>query len=376
MSKSIALDFGTTVNHAQAVLALALYGPSFSQLYISEPGVGKSSLLAAAAEYHGDKWRRPGDYYPDDKYHYIYIDAPARDFPDFGMFMVDNATGTVKFYPNNAIMGDPRPKYIMIDERFKATKVLQPIFTRLDQEKMFGESPLPEGSVVFSTTNNASDGVGDVILAHSINRVMVYKLRKPTMESWCEWAFSAGLHPDLIAAASLNPRFFESYLDGESAADNPYIFHPSRPGSFVSPRSLAKCDIVVRNMQVAGEELTRAALNGAVGVAAGERLMSVLTMRQDMANPDDVLAAPDTTPLPKSVGGLYMTVFNVIAKVQTQDDMSNFVTYISRANSVEMTSVVFSLIMRNKRLTVMGNRNNSIRKWAMENADMLPVVNP
>jgi hypothetical protein len=129
-------------------------------------------------------------------------------------------------------------------------------------------------------------------------------------------------------------------------------------------------------MQVAGEELTRAALNGAVGVAAGERLMSVLTMRQDMANPDDVLAAPDTTPLPKSVGGLYMTVFNVIAKVQTQDDMSNFVTYISRANSVEMTSVVFSLIMRNKRLTVMGNRNNSIRKWAMENADMLPVVNP
>lgn len=375
MSKTNALDFGTTVSHAQATLALALYGPYFSQLYISEPGVGKSALLAALAEYFGDKWRRPGDYYPDDKYHYIYIDAPARDFPDFGMFMVDNATGTVKFYPNAAIMGDPRPKVIMIDERFKATKVLQPIFTRLDQERMFGESPLPDGSIVFSTTNNASDGVGDVMLAHSVNRVMMYKLRKPNADTWGGWALEAGIHPDLIAAAVLNPRFFESYLDGESASDNPYIFHPARSGAFVSPRSLAKCDVVVRNMHIAGEELTRAALNGAIGVAAGERLMSVLTMRQDMVDPDIVLATPDTAPLPKTVGGVYMTIFNVIAKVVTQDDLSNFLNYMSRTGKVELESVVFTLIMRNKRLSPLGNRNARIRKWAMENIDMLPGAN-
>lgn len=374
MSKTNALDFGTPISHAQAVLALALYGPTFSQLFVSEPGVGKSSLLAALAEYNGDKWRKPGDYYPEDKYQYIYIDAPARDFPDFGMFMVDNATGTVKFYPNNAIMGDPRPKVIMIDERFKATKVLQPIFTRLDQERMFGESPLPEGSIVFSTTNNASDGVGDVILAHSVNRVMVFKLRKSKVDEWSSWALNAGIHPDLIAAAMLNPRFFESYLDGESAADNPYIFHPARPGSFASPRSLAKCHPVVCNMKVAGEELTRAALYGAVGAAAGERLMSVLTMRQDATDPDDVLANPDTAPLPKSVGGVYMTIFNVIAKVVTQDDLSNFVKFMSRTGKVELESVVFTLIMRNKRLAPMGNRNATIRKWAMENIDMLPTA--
>lgn len=374
MSKTNALDFGTPISHAQAVLALALYGPTFSQLFVSEPGVGKSSLLAALAEYNGDKWRKPGDYYPEDKYQYIYIDAPARDFPDFGMFMVDNATGTVKFYPNNAIMGDPRPKVIMIDERFKATKVLQPIFTRLDQERMFGESPLPEGSIVFSTTNNASDGVGDVILAHSVNRVMVFKLRKSKVDEWSSWALNAGIHPDLIAAAMLNPRFFESYLDGESASDNPYIFHPARPGSFASPRSLAKCHPVVCNMKVAGEELTRAALYGAVGAAAGERLMSVLTMRQDATDPDDVLANPDTAPLPKSVGGVYMTIFNVIAKVVTQDDLSNFVKFMSRTGKVELESVVFTLIMRNKRLAPMGNRNATIRKWAMENIDMLPTA--
>jgi hypothetical protein len=375
MSKTNALDFGMDINHAQAILAIALYGPSFSQLYISEPGVGKSSLLAGVAEYHGDKWRKVGDYYPEDKYHYIYVDAPARDFPDFGMFMVDNATQTVKFFPSDAMMGDPRPKVIMIDERFKATKVLQPIFTRLDQEKMFGETPLPAGSVVFSTTNNASDGVGDVILAHGVNRVITYKLRKPNAEQWGAWAMEAGIHPDLIAAALLNPRFFESYLDGESAADNPYIFHPARPGAFASPRSLAKCDVIVRNMRIAGEELTRASFNGAIGVAAGERLMSILTMRQDAVDPDVVLATPDTAPLPKSVGGVYMTIFNVIAKVVTQDDLSNFLNYMSRTGKVELESVVFTLIMRNKRLSPLGNRNARIRKWAMENIDMLPNAN-
>jgi hypothetical protein len=64
-----------------------------------------------------------------------------------------------------------------------------------------------------------------------------------------------------------------------------------------------------------------------------------------------------------------------MAKVQTQDDMSNFISYISRTNNLEMESVLFTLIMRNKRLTTMGNRNHRIRKWAMENPDMLPGAN-
>jgi hypothetical protein len=75
--------------------------------------------------------------------------------------------------------------------------------------------------------------------------------------------------------------------------------------------------------------------------------------------------------MPKTVGGLYMTIFNVLDAVKTQDDMSNFMEYMGRGNSVEMESVVFTLIMRHKRLAPMGHRNNRIRQWAMSNTDML-----
>jgi hypothetical protein len=373
MSKSSTLKFNKPISHAQAALSLALFGPLFSQLFISEPGVGKSSLLALLAEYFGNKWRKVGDYYPEDKYHYVYVDCPARDFPDFGMYMPNNETESVKFYPNAAIMGDPRPKVIMLDERFKANKVLQPLFTRLDQEKMFGETPLPDGSIVFSTTNNASDGVGDTILAHSVNRVMQYQLGKPRTEDWCEWAFNAGLDPRLIATASMNPRFFESYTDGDSASDNPYIFFPSRSGSFLSPRSLAKCDIIVRNMHIAGEELTRAALSGAVGIASGERIMSCLLLQHDRTPPADIFSDYKSARIPASIGGLYMTIFEALDGIKTQDHMASFLDFMGRTNTVEMESVVFTLLMRSKRLMPMAMRNQRVKDWSQANTDMIAI---
>lgn len=371
-TKSRTMTFDTPVTHAQAALLITTCGATVSVLLKGSPGIGKSSVLSGIAEQFGDKWRRAGDNFADDKYQYIYVDCPMMDFADFGMRVPNHESKSLEFYTSSLFcLTDKRPKVIMLDERFKALKALQPLFTRLDLERTVGDIPLPDGSIVFSTTNLASDGVGDNILAHSVNRQMVATLRSPMMEGWCAWAAAAGISPSLIAAAAMNPRFFESYTDGDSAADNPYIFKPSTVGAFLSPRSLSKCDVVVRNMKMLGEDTTRAALSGLVGVAASERLMAVLNLQHDMADRASVLATPATAAVPKTIGGLYMTIFNVLDAIHTQDEMSAFMEYMGRTNSVEMESVVFTLIMRHKRLAPMGNRNNRIRQWAMNNMDML-----
>ena len=204
MSKT--LKFTPSLSFPQLVTTITTFGADVSVLIASEPGVGKSSLLPAIAEFHGDKWRKPGDYFPDDKYVYVYVDCPMMDFADFGMRIPSHDTKTLLFYPSSLFhMDDPRPKVIMFDERFKALKALQPMFTRADLERTIGDTPLPKGSIVFSTTNNASDGVGDNILAHSANRLMQVQMRKPTVDEWCAWATENGLDSRLRAAVALNP---------------------------------------------------------------------------------------------------------------------------------------------------------------------------
>ena len=58
----------------------------------SEPGCGKTSLLSMMAVDNGDKWRKVGDYYPDDKYEYGYIDAPKKRDGDLFMLMPERDT--------------------------------------------------------------------------------------------------------------------------------------------------------------------------------------------------------------------------------------------------------------------------------------------
>ena len=66
----------------------------------SEPGCGKTSLLAMIAEDNGDKWRSPADGtgIAGDKYDYIYIDCPVKDMSDIGMTIPNHGTQTLEYY--------------------------------------------------------------------------------------------------------------------------------------------------------------------------------------------------------------------------------------------------------------------------------------
>lgn len=373
MSSNKTLQFNPALSFGQLVQAITAFAAETSILIASEPGVGKSSLLPAIAEYHGDKWRKPGDFFPDDKYIYVYVDCPMMDFADFGMRIPSHDTKTLEFYTSSLFhMGDPRPKVIMFDERFKALKALQPMFTRADLERTIGDIPLPKGSMVFSTTNNASDGVGDTVLAHSANRLMQVQMRKPTVDEWCAWATEAGLDAKLRTAVKMNPLFFQSYRDG--FLDNDYIFKPNLGSrAFASPRSLAKCDVVMRNLGKLSEPVAVAALSGLVGDNAAQKLYAVAGLVNDTTPPDEIFADPNTARLPGKAGGVYMTIFTAIDRVQVQDDLTALVTFVKRLGHLEYESLFYSSIMRNPKKKLMGNRNNDCRNWASANLDLLNV---
>jgi hypothetical protein len=372
MSQNQVVNFDGALSINELRRVIPVYGPSITMVIQSEPGCGKSSLLAAIAEDNGDAWRKPGDVCPGDKFDYIYVDCPVKDSMDVGAYIPDRDAKQLQFYASELFMTkSPKPKYIMLDEMMKSSKMLQVIWTRLALERMAGDARLPDGSVVFATSNNETDGVGDGMLAHGGNRVMRVRMKKPNHTAWLGWAAENSISPIIQTWVALNQRALASYLDG-GQEDNPYIFRPGNKAlSFVSPRSLAKSDIVVRNADRFGPEVTKTALAGVIGKAAADSMAAFLQLEKEIIATSEAIASPDTAPIPDKPAAQIMMALNAIQDLQTQDDLSAFMTYMKRMKSEEIRALFFSQLMTVSRTAKLGRNNAEVCAWVEKNFDLI-----
>jgi len=348
----------------------------------SEPGCGKTSLLAMIAEDNGDKWRSPADgmSIAGDKYDYIYIDCPVKDMSDIGMTIPNHTTQTLEYYVSSLFnLNDPKPKCILADEFMKSPKLLQVVFTRLFLERMAGDKPLPRGSLVFATSNNAGDGVGDSMLAHAGNRVCIMRMAKPNVNEWLEWAGQTVTIGDKVqarvsrvirAAVAMFPRCLASYTTGDQN-DNPYIFKPSMSTlSFVSPRSLAKADVIVRNRDAIGENGTKVALAGTVGASFAADMSAFISMEKSLIDVKDIVKSPESIAMPNDISAQLMIMFQAVDVLETQDQLTKFMMFVERIPSSEVQGVFFTMMMRNTKSIRLARNNAKIAEWAKNNHEL------
>jgi MoxR-like ATPase len=139
-----------TLTREECKEAIKAVGSTVTVLVMSEPGVGKSAILEDLRKEMGE-----------DEYDFIYVDGPNKDMMDIAATIPNHETKSLEHYVAGLFkMGNGKKKVIMIDEALKVPKLMQPIYTRLYQERTVGDEALPDGSMVFATTNNSSDGVG------------------------------------------------------------------------------------------------------------------------------------------------------------------------------------------------------------------------
>ena len=348
-----------TVSIAELRKLIPIIGTSLTPVIVSEPGVGKTSLLKMMEEDLGDK------------YDYIYVDCPVKDMSDIGMVIPNHTTKTLEYYIASLFkMDSPKPKVICLDELMKAPKLLQVIFTRMMLERMAGDTKLPEGSIIFATSNNSSDGVGDSMLAHAGNRVCIMKMAKPIVKEWLLWASESGVHRSVRSFVGVTPSCLASYLTGDQD-DNPYIFNPKKPQmSFVSPRSLAKCSIIVENKNALGENATMVALAGTVGISAAKQMSAFLSLESQLPDFKDIIKAPDSIDVPRDMSALLMLMFQAIDVVETQDELAKFMLFVKRVASEEVQAIFFTMVMRAKRTVKLARNNEEVKQWAVNNHEL------
>lgn len=347
------INFNTTVSIDECASIIEATGAEVTNIIISEPGVGKSSILKLLEERMGDG------------YDYIYVDCPVKDMMDVAASIPNHESKSLEYYVSDLFkMDSGKPKVIMLDEFMKAPKLLQVIFTRLMLERTVGDRALPVGSMVFGTSNNTTDGVGDSMLSHAGNRVCKLYMRKPTADEWNAWAGQNGVPRPIRAWVAMNPRALASYMDGDQD-DNPYIFKPGIQTQFVSPRSLFLSGSYLRNKNKITSNALTAGLTGTLGEAAAKSMAAFVQLEDKLIRFDEIIAAPERVTVPEDVSALIMMMFEATDSIKGQDDLTKYMQFVNRIRNTEVQAVFFTMMIRSK--PRVARYNQAITKWAADN---------
>ena len=354
----MAIQLRATIKECE--ILIPTIGETLTPIIQSEAGCGKTSLLKGIEKKYGDK------------YDYIYVDCPVKDMSDICMTIPNHDTKKLESYVGSLFKLDSdKPKFILLDEFMKTNKLCQTIYTRMMLERHVGDTPLPKGSIVFGTSNNQADGLGDTMLAHAGNRVCIVEMEKPQVEDWLVWATENGVSPLIRAFVHTFPRVLASYRDS-GQEDNPYIFNPKKPVlSFVSPRSLEKASAIVDNRDKLGDNLTMCALSGTIGASASADMSAFLRLEKELPTFTEILEKPETTNMPDSISAQLMLMFQAVDKIKQQSDLTAFMKYIGRIKSSEIQAIFFTMMMRNTRTVKIARGNKEIADWAVDNFNIM-----
>ena len=350
------VKFGKKVTLAQAA-KLIVTNPKLRFMLRGEPGIGKSSLLK-------DIGRQTG-------YEVAYIDVPNMDLGDIAMPVIDHDTRTTKYYPNARFkMHEGKPVVVMLDEFTKGAdpvkNMLHPLLEKVNPR--LGDVSPHENSIFFLTGNLGSDGVGDHLKAHSLNRLVTVEVAKPTADEWIEWGMNNDIAPEVLAWVKQYPQVMKSYTDA-GEADNLYIYNPKKPqAAFVSPRSLETASDIVKSREANDADSIIAALTGAIGEDGARDLQAYIQYADQLPTWESIIKDPKNAAVPTSPGACAVVVFGGITRVE-KDTLSKFIEYLEQFEPEWQSVFAINLAKSSKQALAFGNQK--FADWLAKNQDLL-----
>lgn len=338
--------------------------PEGSTLVVGHMGTGKSSILKILAQ-------KLPNHAP------CYFDGTTKDLGDLYLPKIlsdDSDQHYVKFVPNEEFgLHLNKPVILMFDEYGKMNPSVKNACMETLLNHKVGGKKLPEGSIVFATTNLGGEGVGDLLMPHHRNRITVVRMRKPTADEWIEgFAFNAGIHPSMILwVKEEGARLFQSYEEVENPDDqvagNPYIYHPkSQRPAFVTPRSLELASRWLWAKDKISDNALKSNLMGTIGDRAGADLGAYIKLVDELPKQDEIKADPKNAKIPTTSSGVVMVVYRALATMN-KDFIDPFMEYLNRLD--KEAQALFAMQVRNpkynRQTIVMGNKK--FTQWCMDN---------
>ena len=307
----------TEVSLAEAEDAILAFGNENAIHLVGEPGVGKTAMFEPIVAKTGFRG--------------VYIDTPNTELGDIGIPMPNHDTKTTALYPNEHWgfhLGDPC--VIFIDEFTKPSSMaVQNMLHPLLNERRISGSKLHADSIVITAGNNTTDGVGDLLKSHSINRITILPVRKPTANEWIEWGALNGIAAEALAWVKAYPHALASYRDG-GQAENPYIFNPKTPQkSFVSPRSLHRASNILLKRHMVTRNALIAGLTGSIGEAGARDMLAYVEVADSLPTWAEVIDDPKGCKLPTSPAALNIMAYGAMQRID-RSNIGKWFEYLKR----------------------------------------------
>jgi hypothetical protein len=341
-----------TITLNQAETLIATVGKEVTVHMQGQPGIGKSSILKTLAQ-------RFPDHIP------VYIDCADLDLGDLAMPAMNHENKTTAFYPNERFaLQHGKPVIVMLDEITKASEPVKNMLLPVMLERRLGSSKLHPDSIVYSTGNMTTDGVGDNMKAHAKNRLTTVNIANPTADEWLNWGIDNDIAPEILAWVKQFPHCMASYTD-DAQKENLYIFNPRKQqDAFVSPRSLAKASPIVKNRAVIGEEATLAALIGTIGEAAARDMAAFFSLADGLPTRESIHRDPEGAKVPTDPAARIILVLRELIAV-TDKEFGVWMTYMQRL-PMEAQALFALNIMASSRKSIAA-QNKSFVQWAVAN---------
>lgn len=307
----------TEVSLTEAEDAILAFGNENAIHLVGEPGVGKTAMFERIVAKTGFRG--------------VYIDTPNTELGDIGIPMPNHDTKTTALYPNEHWgfhLGDPC--VIFIDEFTKPSSMaVQNMLHPLLNERRISGSKLHHDSIVITAGNNTTDGVGDLLKSHSINRITILPVRKPTANEWIEWGALNGIAAEALAWVKAYPHALASYRDG-GQAENPYIFNPKTPQkSFVSPRSLHRASNILLKRHMVTRNALIAGLTGSIGEAGARDMLAYVEVADSLPTWAEVIDDPKGCKLPTSPAALNIMAYGAMQRID-RSNIGKWFEYLKR----------------------------------------------
>jgi hypothetical protein len=274
-------------------------------LITGAPGIGKSDIVAQAAERTG---------------HELLISHPVVEDPtDSKGLPFPSADGQcahhLPFGDLERAVNSTSPLLWFLDDLGQASAAVQAAKMQLLLARRVGDHVLPDHVTFIAATNRRSDNAGVTgILDPVISRFASVVELEPNVDDWTTWAVTHDVPAELIAFLRFRADLLSVKKTTRDIENAP------------SPRSWG---FVAKTMRVVPKDLELIAYAGAVGEGAAVELMSFLGIYRQLPSPDAILLSPDTAAIPDNASALY-AVATALGAYASEANFDRVVTYVNR----------------------------------------------
>ena len=301
-----------------------------------------------------------------------FFDGANKDQGDMAIPDIKGSTDALKFIPNIELgVHHNKPILLMVDEYPKCNRSIKLMLNSLIHERKFAGHTLAAGSKIVLTGNLGAEGLGDLVEAHTANRMTVFELKKPDHMEWIEWGINNGIDPTILGWVKDNPQVFADFRDVKDPNENQYIHHPQAVGrtQFCTPRSFHKLSNIFSKREHLDEHTLTCAAIGTIGAAAALDLMAFVKLANQLPSAESIKTDPLNATVPNNASAICMVVYRTLASMD-KEFVTPWLTYLNRLPAEAQGMFANGVMVDKYHAQKVVTTNAGWGKWCMTNTHL------